>query len=109
MNPNPDAVMLPQDRKQGARMVDRVASIADIAEPLLGIDRTRGQRAYIRLQPNGKLFITPNVLDTILFPKDHERDGLPRYHWILQPDGSEFGFLVDSARLDHGTDNKTSE
>jgi hypothetical protein len=98
--PTPDALMLPQDRKQGARMVDRVASIADIAEPLLGIDRARGERAYIRLQPNGKLFITPSVLDTILFPKDHERDGLPRYHWVLQPDGSELGYLVDSARLD---------
>ena len=109
MNPNPDALMLPQDRKQGARMVDRVASIADIAEPLLGINRTRGERAYIRLQPNGKLFITPNVLDTILFPKDHERDGLPRYRWILQPDGSEFGYLVDSTKLDCGTDNENSK
>jgi hypothetical protein len=107
--PKPDALMLPQDRKQGARMVDRVASIADIAEPLLGINRTRGERAYIRLQPNGKLFITPNVLDTILFPKDHERDGLPPYHWILQPDGSEFGYLVDPARPYRGTDNKTTE
>jgi hypothetical protein len=75
----------------------------------LGINRTRGERAYIRLQPNGKLFITPNVLDTILFPKDHERDGLPPYHWILQPDGSEFGYLVDPARPYRGTDNKTTE
>jgi len=90
-------------------MVDRVASIADIAEPILGIDRARGERAYIRLQPNGKLFISPNVLDTILFPKDHERDGQPRYRWNLQPDGSEFGYLADSARLDRGTDTKTTE
>jgi hypothetical protein len=109
MNPNPDALMLPQDRKQGARMVDRVASIADIAEPILGIDRTRGQRAYIRLQPNGKLFISPDVRDTILFAKDHERDGLPRYHWILQPDGSELGYLVDSAQVDRRIDHKTTE
>ncbi len=86
--------MLPQDRKQGARMVDRVASIADIAEPLLGIDRARGERAYIRLQPNGKLFITPSVLDTILFPRDDRRDGQPRYRWELQPDGVEFGYLI---------------
>jgi len=105
----PDALMLPQDRKRGARMVDRVASIADIAEPILGIDRARGERAYIRLQPNGKLFISPNVLDTILFPKDHERDGQPRYRLNLQPDGSEFGYLADSARLDRGTDTKTTE
>ena len=31
----PDALMLAEDRKRGARMIDRVASIADIAEPLL--------------------------------------------------------------------------
>jgi hypothetical protein len=94
MNPNPDALMLPQDRKQGARMVDRVASIADIAEPLLGIDRNRGERAHIRLQPNAKLFITANVHDTIFFPRDDRRDGQPRYRWELQPDGAEFGYLV---------------
>jgi hypothetical protein len=34
------------------------------------------------------------MLDTILFPKDHERDGQPRYRWELQPDGAEFGFLI---------------
>ena len=109
MNPNPDALMLPEDRKHGARMVDRVASIADIAEPLLGIDRTRGERAYIRLQGNGKLFVLQIVFDTILFPKDHQRDGQPRYRWILQPDGSEFGYLVDSTKLDCGTDNENSK
>jgi hypothetical protein len=90
----PDALMLPQDRKQGARMVDRVASIADIAEPLLGIDRNRDERAYIRLQPNGKLFITSNVHDTIFFPRDDRRDGQARYRWELQPDGAEFGYLL---------------
>ena len=44
----PDALMLPETSKRGARMVDRVASIADIAEPLLEVDRERGERAYIR-------------------------------------------------------------
>ena len=91
---NPDALMLPEDRKRGARMVDRVASIADIAEPLLEVDRARGERAYIRLQGNGKLFISKSIFDTIFFPKDHARDGQPRYRWELQPDGSEFGYLV---------------
>ena len=90
----PDALMLSEDRKRGARMVDRVASIADVAEPILKVDRARGERAYIRLQGNGKLFVTKSIIDTILFPKDHERDGQPRYHWELQPDGSEFGYLV---------------
>jgi hypothetical protein len=90
----PDAVMLPEARKCGARMVDRVASIADIAEPLLEVDRARGERAYIRLQGNGKLFVSKSIVDTILFPKDHPRDGQPRYRWVLHPDGAEFGYLV---------------
>ena len=63
--------MLPEGRKQGTRMIDRVASIADIAEPLLEVDRARGERAYIRLQGNGKLFISKSIFDTINFPKDH--------------------------------------
>ena len=90
----PDALMLPEGRKQGTRMVDRVASISGIAEPLLQVDRARGERAYIRLQGNGKLFVSKSMLDTILFPKDHQRDGQPRYRWELQPDGAEFGFLI---------------
>jgi hypothetical protein len=90
----PDALMLPEDRKRGARMVDRVASIADIAEPVLKVDRTQGEHAYIRLQGNGKLFVSKSTLDTILFPKGHPRDGQPRYLWELQSDGSEFGYLI---------------
>jgi hypothetical protein len=90
----PDALMLPEDRKRGTRMVDRVASVADIAEPILEVDRARGERAYIRLQGNGKLFVSKSTFDTIFFPKDHQRDGQPRYRWELQPDGAEFGYLL---------------
>jgi hypothetical protein len=90
----PDALMLHEGRKQGMRMVDRVASIADIAEPLLEVDHSMGERAYIRLQGNGKLFVSKSMFDTINFPRDHARDGHPRYQWALQPDGSEFGYLV---------------
>ena len=86
--------MLPANRKRGARLVDRVVSIADIAEPILAVDRARGERAYIRLQGNGKLFISKALSDTILFPKDHIRDGQPRYRWEVQPDGAEFGYLL---------------
>ena len=90
----PDALMLSEDRKRGARMIDRVASIADIAEPLLQVDRAAGQRAFIRLQGNGKLFVSKSIVDTILFPKGHARDGQPRYRWEVQADGSEFGYLI---------------
>ncbi len=90
---SPDALMLPETIKSGSRMSDRVASIADIAEPLLGVDRAKGEGAYIRLQGNGKLFISRSIFDTINFPRDHPRDGQPRYRWVAQPDGSEFGYL----------------
>lgn len=89
----PDALMLPEDRKRGERMVDRVASICDIAEPLLAVDRARGERAYVRLQGNGKLFVTKSIHDTILFPKGHAREGQPRYRWVQRSDGAEFGYL----------------
>ncbi len=87
--------MLCADQKSGKRLVDRVASITDIAEPLLGIDRSTGERAWIRQQPHGRLFITRDPTDTIFFPRDHERSGQPRYRWEKQPDGSEWGYLID--------------
>ena len=92
-NRTPDALMLPESAKKGTRMVDRVASIADVAEPLLAVDRNKGERGYIRLMGNGMLFITKSVHDTIKFPTAHPRDGQPRYRWVLQCDGSEFGYL----------------
>jgi hypothetical protein len=94
MDKKPDALMIPESRKTGARMSDRVASVAEIAEPLLRVDRSAGERAYIRIQPGGRLFVTKDMHDTILFPKGHRRDGLPRYDWILQENGLEYGYLV---------------
>jgi hypothetical protein len=92
----PDALMIPEGSKRGARMVDRVSSIIDLAEPLLGVDRAKGERAYIRLQGNGTLFVSKSVFDTIYYPKDHELDGRPRYRWEKQADGIELGFLKET-------------
>jgi hypothetical protein len=101
MSPFPDALMLPQYRKIGLRMVDRVASIADIAEPLLGVNRKGREGAHIRLQKDGRLFITKSIFDTLNYPTDHPFDGHPRYAWVKQPDGSEWGYLLaESARLE---------
>jgi hypothetical protein len=91
----PDALMVPEGLKTGARMPDRVASVALIAEPLLLVDRSKGERAYIRIQPGGRLFVTKDVHDTILFPKGHGRDGQPRYNWVPQDNGLEYGYLVE--------------
>jgi hypothetical protein len=90
----PDALLFPAGRKRGARLVDRVASIAEAAEPMLGVDRAAGERAWIRQQPHGQLFITRDPADTILFPTDHDLSGRPRYRWVRQPDGSEWGYLL---------------
>jgi hypothetical protein len=87
--------MIPESLKTGARMADRVASVADIADPLLAVDRSKGERAYIRIQPGGRLFVSKDFHDTILFPNGHPRDGQPRYHWVSQDNGLEYGYLVE--------------
>ncbi len=91
----PDALLFPAGRKRGDRLVDRVASIAEAAEPILGVDRAAGERAWIRQQPHGRLFISREPADTILFPIDHRLAGQPRYRWVRQPDGSEWGYLIE--------------
>jgi len=96
MDKTPYALMIPQGLKTGARMSDRLAPVVDIAEPLLVVDRQKGERAYFRIQPGGRLFATKNVHDTILFPKGHERDGRPRYNWVPQENGVEYGYLLEN-------------
>ena len=94
-----DALMLPAGCKRGSRMVARVASICEIAEPLLGVDHAAGQHAWIRQQPHGRLFITRDPLDSINFPNDHPRSGQPRYDWIEGPDGIRRGYLKPEANV----------
>jgi hypothetical protein len=89
MTIKPDALFLSASRKRGPRLVDRVASIADIAEPLLE------GKAFIRNQGNDWLFITADPNDTINFPREHPRSGQARYAWVNQPDGSRFGYLIE--------------
>lgn len=97
MEPTCDALIVPESWKSGGTQLDRIDSILRVAEPLLGIDRPRGGRAFIRRQPGGKLFITADPADTIAFPVGHPREGRPRYAWTSRPDGSERGVLVEEA------------
>lgn len=92
--PRPSALIVPEAWKRGGTQLDRIDSILRLAEPLLGVDRARGQRAYIRRQPGGRLFVTADPADTIQFPLGHPREGRPRYQWVTHPDGSEHGFLI---------------
>lgn len=92
----PDALILSTAAKQGARMVDRVARICEIAEPILGVDRAAGQHAWIRrTMQTGVLFITRDPADTMLFPRDHPRSGQDRYRWEIASNQMQYGWLVE--------------
>lgn len=97
MDQVPDALMIPETWKKGLTQLERIDSILDIAEPLLRVERERGERAYIRRQPGGRLFVTSDPHDTLQFPVGHPREGRPRYRWAPRPDGSEHGFLIEDA------------
>jgi hypothetical protein len=94
--PRPDALFLPASVKKGRRIGDRVRSVTSIAEPLLEVDYAGGERAIIRDQRDGRMFITRNPLDTIYFPTGHPRSGTPRYRWERRTDGTELGYLLDA-------------
>jgi hypothetical protein len=92
----PDALFLPESIKTtGGRIFDRVASVCRIAEPLLEVDFAAGERAYIRKQPHGRLFITRDPADTINFPTGHPNSGRSRYRWEKRGDGTELGYLIE--------------
>ena len=93
----PAALMLPETLKAGARQIDRINSVLAVAEPMLGVDRAKGERAYIRRQPGGRLFITRDPADTLLHPVGHPLQGAERYRWSPRADGIEFGYLGDTS------------
>ena len=96
--PRPDALIIPESVKRRRAMVDRVVSVADIAEPLLEVDRAAGERAYIRLQQHGKLFVSRDIKDTLFFTNNHPLAMRERYRWELGDDGIQRGYLVDEAK-----------
>lgn len=104
-DPIPDALLIPESLKAGARQIDRINSVLDIAEPILAVDRTLGERAYIRRQPGGRLFITKDPADTLLHPVGHPLEGRERYRWSPRAegdrDGIELGFLSPGDRPTH--------
>ncbi len=95
-----DALWVPAALKYGKRFVDRIDSIAELARPLLGIDRAKGEGACIRLPmpaDRDRCFVTKSPDDTLFFPPGHPRGGQSRYRWE-PPDarGIELGFLVEA-------------
>ena len=96
-SPVPDALYIPEKMKRGRTLWERMNSILDLAEPLLGVDRTEGDRAFIRRQGDGWLFVTRDPQDTIYFPLNTPLRGRPRYNWLDATDGIRRGYLVPEA------------
>lgn len=93
-SPIPDALFVPEAMKRGRTLFERIESILAIAEPMLGVDRALGDRAFIRRQGDGWLFVTRDPQDTIYFPLDSPLRGRPRYRWSDGADGIRRGHLV---------------
>ena len=98
MDQHPHALIIPEAWKKGETQLERIDSILGLAEPILGVDRSRGHRAYIRRQPGGCLFVTADPHDTLRFLVGHPDEGRPRYHWVSRPDGSKHGYLIKDIR-----------
>jgi hypothetical protein len=96
--PAPDALLVPAKLKRGRTLFERMCSILDLAEPMLRVDRSKGERAYIREQPQGWLFITKDQFDTIYHPLRTPMQGRPRYTWLDGQDGIRRGYVTEAAR-----------
>lgn len=98
-----DALMIPQGLRAGRTFKERLFNILDVAEPLLGVDRAAGGRAYLRPPVPGSaelMFCSPSPDDTINFPIRHPRSGQPRYRWEPGPEGIRLGYLKTDQELD---------
>jgi hypothetical protein len=93
MSMTPDALMIPPGIARGPHLKDRMNAVLDVAEPLLGVDRPSGEKAYIRRQPGDTLFVTKDPYDTINHPVGSEGAGRPRYRWEPRDDGIKLGYI----------------
>jgi hypothetical protein len=92
----PDALFLQSAPKVSGSITVRVRETCKILERLLECDYPR-EKVWIRKQPFGRLFITRDPADTVLFPTGHPRSGQPRYRWERALDGTELGYLLEDA------------
>jgi hypothetical protein len=96
----PDAVLFPAALKRGATSAARLQHIQTTLGPRLGGDRhtelgpDHGGRIHSRDVGGGWYLATLDPADTLNFPHDHDRAGMPRYRWEEQPDGTRHGWLI---------------
>lgn len=102
-----DAVLIPSSMKKGQRSIQRIDSISIlIAEPILGVVRSKGERSYIRECPHYfapdkscYLLVTRSPLDTLLYGSGHAQRGQHRYRW--EDDGMiKIGYIIDESEKD---------
>jgi hypothetical protein len=98
--PIPDALFIPESLKRGRTLRERIDSVLDLAEPILGVDRAKGERAWIRRQPGGMLFVSRDPNDTICHPDASPFRGRHRYAWVAGADGIRRGWLTTEALRD---------
>jgi hypothetical protein len=98
--PFPDALMVPESAKRGRTLRERIDSVLAITEPLLGVDRDKGERAWIRRQGDGWLFITKDPADTIYWPLTSPLRGRDRYEWVMGEGGIKRGYLTPTVWAD---------
>ncbi len=95
--PIPDALFIAESLKRGRTFAERLGSVLDLAEPILGVDRRAGQHAYVRKHTGGQLFITRDPADTIYHCTTSPMRGRDRYVWMAGPDGIRRGWLTEAA------------
>lgn len=90
--PIPDALLIPAEMKRGRRLGDRLNFVSDIAEPLLGVDRSRGEHAYVRTGKTANMFITKDPNEGLYHATTSHLRGRHRYNWVMGPDGIRRGY-----------------
>lgn len=87
-----DAVLVPANLKVGRYAGHRIASVLDVALPLLGTKRAE----YRSVTGGGMLLVTEGPDESMQFPKTHPYAGQDRYNWS-DPDerGVRTGTLRD--------------
>jgi hypothetical protein len=98
MAKTPDAVKIPHAWAYGESSVERNISIVNAVEPMLGVDRSIGEKAWCAAHGDGMVFCRKTDHETMFFPHGHKLEGHPRYNWVVQPDGTVFGYLVAAAQ-----------
>jgi hypothetical protein len=102
----PDAIKFPTgwSPPAGVRFdgVSRADKLLNFFEPILG--GGPGKPGHIRQLAGGPIhMVTLSTEDTVNFPTGHPMEKFPRYTWVRQPNGLEYGYLKPEAQVTQET------